>query len=373
MLEPKARKILVIKFRHIGDVLLTAPLISTLKQAHPGNRVSAAVKPGTEAMLEGHPDLDQLYVLPVRAAHESKPYFFRRYLQWLWELRKARFDIAINTTEGDRGILFSFLSGAAIRISLLKTENEKWWRRWMVNQPTLPLTGRHHTVIRNLALAAPITTKYDYRVRLSFSDTDLQTIQHLLHSEGWQKNQPLVHIHPTSRWLFKCWKDEYMAEIIDWLETSGHCVVLTAAPVDAELQRIKNIIQYCSHPPIQLAGKVTLKQMAALSSLSTLFFGVDSAPMHIAASQNIPTIGLFGPSGGFDWGPWPNDWNSRQNPYINHNGIQYTGPHIVIQKPWECAPCGQDGCEGNKKSRCLNELAPDEVIPILQQQLVQIV
>ena len=163
-----------------------------------------------------------------------------------------------------------------------------------------------------------------------------------------------------------------MAEVIDWVETNGYRVALTAAPIDAELLRAANIIQYCKHPPIQLAGKLTLKQLAALSSISMLFFGVDSAPMHIAASQDTPVLSLFGPSGGFDWGPWPNEWGSLQNPYPAKNGIQYTGNNLVIQQSWDCAPCGQDGCDGSKKSRCLDELTPEIVIPLIRQQISDI-
>jgi len=160
-----------------------------------------------------------------------------------------------------------------------------------------------------------------------------------------------------------------MAEIIDRLEITGYRVVITAAPVKNELQRASNILQNCNHSPINLAGMLTLKQLAALSSLSTLFFGVDSAPMHIAASQNTPVIALFGPSGTFDWGPWPNDWSSLQNPYPEKNGIQYAGHHLVIQQSWDCAPCGQDGCDGTKISRCLDEIKPETVVPLIQQQL----
>jgi len=372
MLEPKARKILVIKFRHIGDVLLTSPLISTLKHAHPGNRVSVAVKPGTEAMLEGHPDLNQLFILPVRETAEPNPHFFKRYIKWIWKLRKERFDVAINTTEGDRGIILSYLAGARIRIGLLKDKNEKWWRTWMISHPAPTISGRNHTVARNLTLATPFTTKYRYKVTLNFSEDDLNTVRSLLGSEGWYEDQPIAHIHPTSRWLFKCWKDKYMAEVIDWLETTGYRVVLTAAPVKTELQRASNILQHCNRPPVQLAGTLTLKQLAALSSISRLFFGVDSAPMHVAASQGTPVIALFGPSGGFDWGPWPNEWESLKNPYPDKNGIQSTGKHLVIQQSWDCAPCGQDGCDGSKKSRCLGELTPETVIPLIQQQLNKI-
>jgi len=371
MLESKARKILVIKFRHIGDVLLTSPLITTLKQAHPENRISAAVKPGTEAMLEGHPDLDQLYILPQRAAHESKFQFFYRYLKWIWKIRKEQFDLSINTTEGDRGIILSYLTGAKTRLGILKENNEKWWRSWMINHHSPPIKGKNHTVIRNLSLASPLTARYNYKVTLNFLEEDIYTVRDLLSSKGWNNDRPLVHIHPTSRWLFKCWNDQLMAEVIDWLEATGHRVVLTAAPVKNELEHTKHILQHCNRLPIDLSGKFTLKQLAALSSLSKLFFGVDSAPMHIAASQGTPVIALFGPSGSFHWGPWPNEWNSSASPYQKRNGTQYADQHLVIQQNWECVPCGQDGCGGSKKSRCLDELTPATVISLLQQQILR--
>jgi len=372
MLEPKARKILVIKFRHIGDVLLTSPLISTLKHAHPGNRVSVAVKPGTEAMLEGHPDLDQLYILPARETTESKSHFFKRYLQWIWKLRKERFDVAINTTEGDRGILLSYLAGAKIRIGSLKKKNEKQWRKRIITHPVSTPSSFDHTVLMNLAHATIITTNHHNSVKLSFTTEETVSVKKLLISMGWEDRQTLIHIHPTSRWLFKCWNDEFMAEIIDWLMTEGHQVAITAAPIDVETQKINTILDHCNNKPINLSGRLTLKQLASLSHLSDLFFGVDSAPMHIAASQGTPVVALFGPSGSFNWGPWPNGWSTTKNPYPQRNGTQHTDLHTVVQKAWECTPCGQDGCDGTKQSRCLDELTPDNIIPHLQQRLSQI-
>jgi len=375
-------KILIIKFRHIGDVLLTAPLISTLKQSSPTNRIYTVVKQGTEAMLEGHPDLEQLYILPSRDKGESKLTFLKRYTQWLWRLRKERFSIAINTTSGDRGIILSFLIGAKTRIGILKKNDEKWWRRWMITHPAKSINGRHHTVIGNLSLADYVLSTPNntcYEVKLTFTPNDLTTVKEVLSadSSNYQTSRGLIHIHPTSRWLFKCWRDDAVAEVIDWLQKNDYCVVLTAAPIDEELARIDSILKQCHTKPINLAGKLTLKQLAALSSISNLFFGVDSAPMHIAASQNTPVIGIFGPSGTFDWGPWPNGWSpesitSIKTPYPEQNGTQHAAPHTVIQQKWECAPCGQDGCDGSKQSRCLDELSTETVISILKQHLSEI-
>ena len=100
--------------------------------------------------------------------------------------------------------------------------------------------------------------------------------------------------------------------------------------------------------PINLVGRLSLKELGALIAQARFFFGVDSAPMHLAAAVDTPAVALFGPSGVFNWGPWGEG-------------------HLVIQKDWDCVPCGRDGCEGSKVSRCLMELAPEEVLRRLEE------
>ncbi|MEK7331830.1 MAG: putative lipopolysaccharide heptosyltransferase III, partial [Nitrospirota bacterium] len=81
---------------------------------------------------------------------------------------------------------------------------------------------------------------------------------------------------------------------------------------------------------------------------------------------------VFGPSGAFDWGPWDNKISNSGNPYPERNGIQTFGMHTVIQKNRECIPCGEDGCDGSKISRCLEDITPDDVKNILTKKLREI-
>ena len=87
----------------------------------------------------------------------------------------------------------------------------------------------------------------------------------------------------------------------------------------------------------------SLKQLAALSARARLFVGVDSAPMHIAASSGTPVVALFGPSGDVEWGPWG------------------SGHRVVVSAQHACRPCGQDGCGGGKLSECLTSLTLAQV------------
>lgn len=108
-----------------------------------------------------------------------------------------------------------------------------------------------------------------------------------------------------------------------------------------------------------------------MSERASLFFGVDSAPMHVAAAIGTPVGALFGPSGVFHWRPWDNDAAELggATPYSRRNGIQSFGRHTAVQRDWECAPCGKDGCAGSKVSRCLEEIAPGEVQAVRLEKL----
>ena len=359
MIMKTPKRILVIKFRHIGDVLLTAPLISTLKLGIPDSRVCAVVKSGTEAMLEGHPELDALFVMPMQEKDENAIAFSLRVVKFLRQLRRERFDLAINTTEGDRGILLSWLIGARERWGIVKEGREKTWQARLLTRQFRPMQGYVHTVIRNLSLAAPLGLPECREVKLFVSEADRVRVRELLAEQEIESSDlnKRIHCHPTSRWMFKCWPADKVAQAIDWLQERGYRVALTCAPDKTERAFLDSIVAGCKTCPIDLGGKLTLKQTAALSQMSRLFWGVDSAPMHMAAAMNTPTLGIFGPSGTFDWGPWPNGWRGNGTPYPGWNGIKHMAPHGVVQDGRECAPCGRAGCGNERRSACLDELA----------------
>ncbi len=341
--EPVER-ILLIRLRNIGDVLLMGPTIRAFREAFPKAYLAALVNAGTEEMLSGNPLLDEILVfdphwkaLPLRQR-------FRREGKFVREVRRRKFDLAINMTEGDRGAFLCLASGARWKVGLHDPRG-LWWKKWVYDHWVRLPDWKAHMVEQMLEF--PRSLGLDPRgkgLEIFYPPEDRETIDLLLAKEGIGPADPVVHIHPTSRWLFKCWRDEGMAAVIDALQESGKArVVLTGGKEEKELKKIDCILKSCRTRPVNLAGKVTLKQLAALSRRSRLFLGVDTAPMHIAAAVGTPVIALFGPSGEFNWGPWGNG-------------------HVVIKKDWECRPCGKDGCQGSKRSRCLEEITEAEVL-----------
>jgi len=343
-------KILVIKFRNIGDVLLSTPLIRNLKRIYPHARIDAAVNRGTEEMLTLHPDLEKLFVYEREQIRTANPLNrLRMELAFAWEIRRRKYDIVINTTNGDRGISLAAFSGAETVVSFPSKKNNILNR--FITHP-LQYRPMEHTVESNLQALEVLGKKpLDTRVEIRWPEASEKKVLDLLNSKGVEPGH-FVHIHPVSRWLFKCIDDEIMAQIIDYCESALDLrVLLTAAPIEKEQEKLQKILHYCRTEPIDLSGKLTLKETAALNRQALFFIGVDTAIMHISAANDVPVLAFFGPSGAFNWGPWDNELTV--NGYRKRNGNQQMGRHRVLQVDWECAPCYRDGCEGSKISDCL--------------------
>ena len=341
----KIKRILLIRLRNIGDVLLMVPTIRAFREAFPQAFLAALVNAGTEEMLTGNPLLDEVLAFDPRWKDLPFGEHWKRELTFAAGVRRRRFDLAVNLTEGDRGTFFCLASGAAYKIGVYEENKTRWWKERVFDHLVKRSDWRAPIVEQMLdtprSLGIPVADK---RVEIFFTRQDQDRIEWLLQEGGLGPRDATVHIHPTSRWLFKCWRDEGMARVIDRLEETGKVrVVLTSGNEERERKKIDAILASCKTRPLNLSGKITLKQLAALSRRSLFFIGVDTAPMHIAAAVGTPVIALFGPSGEFHWGPWGEG-------------------HVVIKKEMDCRPCGKDGCQGSKRSRCLEEITEEEVL-----------
>ncbi|MBI5236468.1 MAG: putative lipopolysaccharide heptosyltransferase III [Deltaproteobacteria bacterium] len=369
---PGVKNILVIKLRHIGDVLLCVPAIRALKESFPASRVSVLVNPGTEEMLTENPLVDEVISLDRGASGLKRLH----QVQQAAALRGRRFDMTVDLTGGDRAAFLGFLTGARYRLGYDPVGEGFAGKRLLYTHLAERPSIRLHNVLRDLGVLRSFgVDTNDLRVDIHASQEDEAYVQMALEERGIRPGERYVHIHPVSRWLFKCWTADGCAHLIDGLSREGFKTVLTSGPADKERAMIAAILKVVKSRPVDILNALTLKRMSVLSRRAALFFGVDSAPMHIAAAVGTPVAAVFGPSGAFDWGPWDNKeigaWFAANksapasgiwSPYPQRNGTQRFGRNLVIQMPWDCAPCGKDGCNGTKKSRCLDELDPDVVL-----------
>jgi heptosyltransferase-3 len=346
----EVRRALVIKLRHHGDVLLTAPVLSTLKRAAPGCEVDALVYADTAPMLADHPAISRLHLIDRQWKRAGLLTQARAELHLLAELRSRGYDLVVHLTEHKRGAWLTRLLQP--RWSVAPKQKGDFWRASFSHFYPRSNHPLRHTVESNLDALRRIGVRpeaADKRVTLvpgAAAEVHLGTLQreHGLEPGGY------IHLHPASRWLFKCWPDDKVAQLADALAARGHRVVLTAAPDDKEKALIAAVLKACKSVPLDLSGQLSLKQLAALTAQARLFVGVDSAPMHIAAAMGTPTVALFGPSGDKEWGPW---------------GVA----HRIVTSDHACRPCGLDGCGGGKVSECLTTLPVEKVLAACEELL----
>ncbi len=211
--------------------------------------------------------------------------------------------------------------------------------------------GRRHVVDQNLDALRRLGIAIDRAPPLTMvagpdGERDADALLARLSVDG-----PFVAMQPTSRWSFKCWPVASNAALVAALLRRGETVVLSCAPDARERRMLAAIADAVRATPgvdttrLAMADDGgTLNRLAALIGRAKLFVGIDSAPMHVAAAMQTPTVALFGPSGEFNWGPWQ----------VAHR--------VVTSDAYRCRPCGQDGCGGGKVSDCLVRLPVRDVL-----------
>ncbi|MDR2016265.1 MAG: putative lipopolysaccharide heptosyltransferase III [Burkholderiales bacterium] len=320
------QRVLLIKLRHHGDVLLTTPLIRALHHAYPDVEVDALIYRETEDMLRHNPQVVQRWLIDRNWKKEGVR--IQVGCEWrLWRALKARrYDLLIHLTESWRGAALARSLGTKRSVAFdYPRRDNSFWRCSFTDLVPLPGEPCHNAALQlSTLMALGLTPKgEDFPLSLSVDETARTVFLDTLRRTGWQ-GEPYLLIHPGARWFFKCWEDASFSALIDALIARGHTIVLTGAPDAREMAMAANILAYLKNKVrvYSLVGQLSLAELAAAIGGAQLFIGVDSVPMHMAAALQIPGVTLFGPSKVHEWSPWQapitvlkaSDWTTLPHP-----------------------------------------------------------
>jgi len=310
----RVKHILIIKMRYIGDTVLVTPLLGALKHALPKTRLSFLVNRQSAGIVGNHPHIDNLIVFDYDRAKRD----IRYVIKFLLKLRRAGFDMIIDLTRNDRSALFTFISGAPIRMGY-EGSSYLWNKAYTHRRPYT--FGKIHTVDHHLLMADALgLSAVDFNPYLVVSEQDIQRIRELFETHKIKVEKPTVIIHPGARRWYKSWPMERFSSIADMLMNHYPVqVVLSGGPEDRK--NCDAILKGMQNRGVNLCENVPLEQLPALIHESVLLIGNDSAPIHIATAVNTPVIALFGPT---RWEAW--------QPRRNHDKT------LGISFP--CRPCG---------------------------------
>lgn len=345
------RRVLVVKLGHFGDVLLAAPVVSVLKNHAPQADIDALVYAETAPMLSGHPALAELFLIERKKEGRSLVSQLGAELRLLSELRARRYELVVALSDKPRIAWLTRLTRARYAVTAERRDRPRFWQRSFTHFYPLPRGNTRHTVEAHLDALRRIGILPGAEERnlvLVPGEAASRRVEELLAAQQVTPGS-FVHIHPASRWLFKCWPAQRVAELIDELQSRGETVVLTGADAGHEAAYLDELRRHLQRPVVDLAGKLNLKELAALTGHARLFVGVDSAPLHIASAMATPAVALFGPSGEVEWGPWQ----------IRHR--------VVASDQYRCRPCGVNGCGGSNRSECMETLPVARVLAAIDE------
>jgi len=312
--------ILVIRLDHIGDVITTIPSLKALRKSFPHAKISIIVRSLTKDLLTGCPYVDEILVYDAPWFYGKKDTIFKG-LSVVKELRKRKFDLAIDFKADMRNILLSYLSGAKNRLAY----NVKGGGFLLTHT-----ADYNYSLVHNIYRTANVLRKInieskDYRLELWIPKNVKRKVK--------LPEKKFVIIHPGSGGHDKLWSDEKFAKVADYIIHKYKTeVVITGSPSETCFaNRIENLMRF---KPLNLAGKTSLLELAEIIKRAKIFISPDSGPMHMAIAVKTPTISLFGTSLSEVWG-----YKSKDNILIERKGKDLSGISVeevikAVDKLW---------------------------------------
>ena len=337
------RKILVIQLGDIGDVVWAIPAFWALRAAFPQADLSVLVRNNNGEFLLDDSNIDKIFTVHGESVLGG--------LRLLRNLRREKFDLLFDLRADDRGAFISFFSGAKMKAaqyySSLSWRNRAFTH--LVDSPSskervLGAAEQSLKIIRGFGIKEVTSTPQVFVAQnLRDKMSKLLTEEKVETKNGW------ISFNPFSRWVYKEWDiDKWRQLALFVWKAYGMAVIITGSA--AERKRADGLVSKSLSPIHNLAGKTTLREMAALLQMSRLHVGVDSAAPHIAAAVGAPTITIYGPTDWRDWAP--------------------TGDkNMVVLPDMDCAPCRNKGCDGNGRSICLDNLSVIKVQSAVEKML----
>ena len=331
-------RILLMRPDHLGDMVLTTPVLDALKRSLPGAHITMMVGPWSSEVVARHPAINRLLVFPFPGFRRASQNPFSPYIllaSAAQQLRRGNYDLAINLrSDFWWGAALLYLAGIPRRVGYALPPGAAFLSH------TLPFHAPELATVSNLRLAsaglqalgyAPLPepfTPESYPAVFQPREEERRQVAERLRSAGIDEQMPVVVIHAGTGAAVKLWRSEA------WSRCAGEVVeLLSARLTNAMPARIILTGSKSERPMLEEIASgmadaalvftdVTVGQLAALLERALLVLGVDNGPLHVAVAQGTPTVGIFGPTDPRIFGPW----GSPER-------------HIVVASTHRCTTC----------------------------------
>lgn len=327
----KPRKLLIIQTAFIGDVILGTPVADILSQQYPDCEIHFLVKKNNESVLLNHPAIHKIHSREKGTSLWNKCLSFFKLIR---ELRKEKYDAIINLHRFLSSGLITLFVGAPLKIGFNKNPLSIIFTYSFPHEISEKgSTSFRHEVHRNLSLCKPLLAK-DFFIHINSqkirpcvfpSEKDFETINpyiHKINSDGILSKISYIVIAPSSVWFTKQLPQEKWVELLKNIDPKISVFIIGAKSDYSSCEAISEKFPNC----MNLSGKLTLLQSAALMKNAIRVYCNDSAPLHLASAMNAPvTVFFCSTAPFFGFGPLSDD------------------SFIIERNDLDCRPCGLHG------------------------------
>jgi lipopolysaccharide heptosyltransferase II len=352
------RRILLIRLDLIGDLVLSLTVLRVLKRTYPEAEVDLLAIPSSAKVAASDPDLAQIIAYDPNIWRRPKALFqlhnWREAFAVVQRLRARQYDLALSIY-GSWAAILAVVSGAKRRVGFGRESYPGFMTDTVPGRHWDPRDHKHEVdYCLELAQAAGASIRPEDRIpHLYVNPQARQEVEQLLRQEGIQTDKFLIACHVSSNnGQSKRWPIPYWARLIERLiEEDGVAVVLTGALNDLPL--VENVMRHTHERAVNLAGKTSLTQLAALLQRADLLITGDSGPMHIAAALGTPLIAIHGPTDPALSGP-------------------ISPLATVLRSTIWCSPCynaiGPADCRFHT-TQCMKNILPAQVLNVVHKKL----
>lgn len=302
-------KILIIQPASIGDAILATPVIEKLHFHFPDAEIDFLIKKGNESLFESHPFLHKILTW------DKSKTKYKNLLILMIMIRNQKYDCVINVQRFASTGLVTLYSAAKLKIGFDKNPLSLFFNERVKHTIR---TGNRHEIDRNLSLLKKLTDGSPFPVKL-------YPTQHHFAKMSQYKTARYITISPASLWFTKQYPAEKWIEFIRQINQDFRIYFLGSSKDYQICEQIIKVSGYSNS--MNLSGKLSFLESAALMKDAQMNFVNDSAPMHLASSVNATTTAIYCSTvPEFGFGP-------------------LAGDSVIVQtsENLSCRPCGLHG------------------------------
>lgn len=287
------KKILVVRFRQMGDAILATALLNTLRQSFPDAEIHFVLNDKIAPLFDGHPSIDRIITFT-----EDERHSFFKYVKKVWSIvRKEHYDVIVDMRSTINTMLFALFSPTTkYRIGI-----EKAYTRLAFNY-LKPKWGATSMVEHNSQLASPLeaegTVNYTKDFTLSITDSEKQEYREYLQKEGIDMSKPVMLANVTAKLANKVWNEDKMVYVLEKFIAAHPDVqmIFNYAPGKEE-ENARRVYEKLGKPQqvfIDVKAR-SARQLVALSGCISIFFGNEGGARHIAQAAGAPSLVICAP------------------------------------------------------------------------------